>query len=711
MPPFWSPEGLPFWNRPAIGSKTAGPEAVRPDPGLSTGRRKHSNSVAAPGTLVEFFQDRKILCGLCLKSDKKGMHVLSEENREVGLPDSRVLLTVPNFFDPGNLREHVVERLRMAAERREAFRRDINLGDLWELLQEERRKYTHEELAQTWFGGDVQVEQISAMMRALRDDRVFFERKGDDYVPNTQEHVSTVQQSLRAEAEKETERAEMTRWFQQLWLGSRATPPACADKYLRYLKDCVVLGAEAPRFKEMAELLRRAQISQNDAPFQLLVKAGIWDEDENVLLHKHQITAQFPQAVEAEADALLAQFRQSDAWREGRQDLRHLHCYTVDDEDTTEMDDALSFESLGDGVYRIGIHIADAAQFVQPGSAIDREALHRATSVYFADAKFRMLPNQLSDVICSLKQGDDRPAVSILVTLDDEATILASDIVESVIHVGERLDYHGVNRTYEDVVALKEMIRLAGLRKAIRLRHGAMHIPFRKVEVHVSKDKKVSIEREDATTPSHTMVSEFMILANHTVAEMCVEKGIPAVYRIQDPPSEPLQIPETFGPLDAYKIRRFLKKGDQSTTVARHHGLGVDAYVQFTSPIRRYIDLVMHRQIKHYLKTGEALIAKTELDQIMATCSGPLEVAELLERTRRNYWIMKYLENNLWQSREAHVLQVFHDRYIVQLDDCLLFADCQPRGDGKHPQPGDVIHVRIEMVWPRDGVVRLSVDG
>ncbi|HEY4003529.1 MAG TPA: ribonuclease R family protein [Candidatus Xenobia bacterium] len=664
--------------------------------------------MTTPGSLVEFFQDRKVLCGLCLKTDKRGAHVLSEENREIGVPESRILLTIPNWSSPDGLREQVVERLKSASLAREQFRQGIVLADLWELLQDDRRKYAAEELADTYFGTEPGPEKTSAMLRALRDDRIWFERKGEQYVPSDPDHVQQVQQSIRAEAEKESERNDVVRWFSQLWLGMPAAPPACSDKYVRWLKDCVLQGPEAARFKEMIELLKRAGIHQNDSPFQILVKTGVWDVDEDVLLHKHQIALEFPAAVLEEADACLAAFRAGDDWRAGREDLRHLYAYTIDDEYTTEMDDALSYERLADGQHRVGIHIADAAHFVVPGTAIDKEALHRATSLYFADRKVRMLPPPLSDVICSLQQGEDRPALSILVTLDDAAQVLESRIAPSLVHVRERLTYRQVNLNHAEVPPLDALLRLARTLKANRMTAGAIHIPFPKIEVRVVEDKQVVIQREDADTPGQTMVSEFMILANRMVGQLCVDNDLPAVYRSQDPPSEPLDIPTEFGPLDAFRIRRFLKKGDQGIKPVRHHGLGLDAYVQFTSPIRRYIDLAMHRQVKSYLSSGDVLMTESDMADMLTVCSGPIELAETMERQRRTYWIMRSLENDLWQTRDAVVLQVFHDRYFVQLQDCLLFADCQPRTSGKHPTPGETIQVRIEMVWPREGVVRLT---
>ncbi|MBM3461624.1 MAG: VacB/RNase II family 3'-5' exoribonuclease [Armatimonadetes bacterium] len=670
-------------------------------------------SSVAPGALVEYFQEKKILCGLCLKADKKSLHVLSEENREAAVPPQRVVLATPSFMNPAALREDVVARLRKESAHREGVKAGITLADLWELMAEEPGQYTIHELAAFYFSGTPESDQISGLLRALRDDRVYFERKSDLYVPHDRERMEQLAESIRAEERKEREREEMVRWLKSTWLRVTAPNggPECLSRYLDWIKDVAVFANESSRFKEVQALLGRAGIAQNDGAFQVLVRSGAWSADENLLLHKNRVPREFPADVNAEAGAIVAQFRLHGLPEDAsRTDLTHLHAVTIDDEHTVETDDALSIERIDEG-WRVGVHIADPAAFMQPGSALDREALHRATSIYFPDLKIPMLPPVLGTEVCSLTAGSDRFAISLLADLDEAGNLLRSEIVESRIRVRERLTYDDVDAFLEEGREdLTAIFKLGEARRQRRRQSGAVFVPFPSVEVYVEIDEEgshIDVRREEHDIRSHIVVSEFMILANEIVASFCRDREIPAVYRGQAEPTEPIEIGEVFTALHGFKIRRLLRKGVTSLDPIRHSGLGLDAYLQFTSPIRRYVDLAMHRQVKHYLRHGAPLYAREDMEKISTHIAGPVEQAELMERQRKAYWIFKHLEESLWAERAATVLQTFSDRYHVQLYDTLVETEC-PSVSGAGVSPGDRIQVKIELVWPREGVLRVS---
>lgn len=673
--------------------------------------------MTAPGAYVEFHQDKKVLCGFCLKADKKSLHLISEENREMGLPPQRVLLSEPGFLPPAALREDVVRKLRSAAAERESVKTSISLPDLWELLCDEPGQYRIEELARTWFGGEVAPAQISGMLRALHEDRVYFERKGDLYVAHARERVQQLLDSIQAELNKGLEREAMGTWLSRVWPqrnggGAGVERPDCLPKYLDWLKDVALNGPESSRFKEIQTVLSRAGISQRDAAFQVLVKAGVWEAHENLALHRNRTPIAFSAALLEEAQVVARRIGEG-AWRGAhRIDLSDLHAVTIDDVHTVETDDAVSIRRTDRG-WEVGIHIADPAELVERGSAIDREALHRGTSVYFPDQKIPMLPPVIGTEACSLVEGQERPAMSIIVVLDDDATRVETRIVESTVRVARRLTYDAVDRALAEGSdeALTQLHALASRLRARRLAGGAVHVPFPSVEVHVEmragEDPVIEIVRADRDSPSQILVSELMILGNQTVAGYLHQHGLPAVYRGQPQPSEPVVIGETFTPLDGFRIRRFLKKSESSLDPMAHAGLGLDAYVQFTSPIRRYLDLVLHRQIKSHLRHGSPAYTREEVEQISFVTATCAEQADAMERSRKAYWIHRHLEDQTWREQRAVVLQTFPERYHVQLVDTLVETDCSSV-PGASVSPGDVIDVKVDLVFPRDGVVRVS---
>ena len=669
----------------------------------------------APGTYVEFLQGKRIAAALCLRQDKPGrVFVRTDEGREEKLLEEKVLFSVADLLSPGSAPEAIAEALRKAAAEREELAASIPLKDLWELLQGEDPGAANrlEDLAGVYFSGRPGPLELSALYRALEADRVFFVRKGDGYVlrPATQVEETLLRQQV--EATREKEREVLVRWLSNLWQrppvqGEAALPEGfeeAARRALTWVREVALQGQEARRFKDVQALLKDAGISRKDAPFQVLVKAGLWTEHENLLLQRFRVPLAFSEDLVGEALELA---RQAEPLQDPtREDLRDLDCFTVDDAFTTEIDDALSLEELPDGGCRVGVHIADASAYVLPGSAMDREARHRATAIYLPDLKVRMIPPPLAEDACSLVAGQDRPAFSFLVEYDGDLEVRSSRMVPSVIRVRERHTYESADAAME-AGRWDRFLALARVLRNRRRADGAVTVPFPRVNVRVDSTGTVTIEREAANAPSQVLVSEMMILANRVAGEFLSGQGAAAVYRCQEPPDKPIEDVEEFDPARAYAARRFMRKGALVLHPARHHGLALDHYTQVTSPIRRYNDLLMQRQLKALLAGGPPRYEKADLEELVGSTRQALEQAEQLEKDRRNYWILRYLEERLWKEQEAVVVANHPDKHVVQLCDCLWETDCA-HIPGRPLPPGTRIPVRIELVWPRDGVVRVS---
>ncbi|MBQ7529931.1 RNB domain-containing ribonuclease, partial [bacterium] len=217
----------------------------------------------------------------------------------------------------------------------------------------------------------------------------------------------------------------------------------------------------------------------------------------------------------------------------------------------------------------------------------------------------------------------------------------------------------------------------------------------------------ISIERENPHVPSQVLVSEMMILANSIAGSFFSQNNVPAIFRSQDPPEQPIGELTSDQIVEMYQLRKYMKKGVMGLKVARHTGLGLDSYVQITSPIRRYNDLLMQRQLKAYLRSSEPLYTEEELGNFLAYTTNAVSQADYLERDRRNYWILRYLEEHQWEDMEAIVLANHPDKHIVQICNCLWENEC-PHVPGHPLPPGTHIHVSIESVWPRDCIVRLN---
>jgi exoribonuclease-2 len=671
-----------------------------------------------PGTLVEFLQNKRVAVALCLRQDKPGrVFVRTDEGREEKLLEDKVLFSVAGFLDPASPPEQIDEALRRAAREREDLASTIPLADLWALLHEDHptEPFSLAGLAEIYFGSAADPVQSSGLYRALESDRVFFTRKAENYLLRGKIQVEETLQRQQAEANRLREREVLVPWLSNLWQkpspnGGAAFPEGFEDacrRILTWIREVSLQGVEARRFKDVQALLKEAGISRKDAPFQVMVKAGLWSEHENLLLHRFRTSVDFSDELMAEARRLADQAEPlADP---SRRDLRHLECFTIDDVFTTEIDDALSLEELPGGGIRVGIHIADAAAYVVPDTALDLEARARATAIYLPDLKVRMLPPPLADEACSLVAGQDRPAFSFLVDYDPDFVQVRAEMVSSTIHVRERLSYESA----DEALQAGRWERLLALARALRdgrRAEGAVTVPFPRVNVRVDSQGRISIEREAANAPSQVLVSEMAVLANRIAGEFLAENGAAALFRSQEAPDKPIEDAEEYDPARAYAARRFMRKGTLGMTPARHHGLGLDYYTQVTSPIRRYGDLLMQRQIKALLAGRSPLYEPAQLEELLGALRQPLEQSDALEKDRRTYWILRYLEERLWQETDAVVVANHPDKHIVQLCDCLFETECA-HVPGRPLPPGSRIPVRIELVWPRDSVVRVSPVG
>ncbi|MBI3926030.1 MAG: RNB domain-containing ribonuclease [Armatimonadetes bacterium] len=672
--------------------------------------------MALPGDLIEYLVQKRMICALVMRTDRKNtLYVRTQDNREDKVAASKVIFRAPIGVTPDHEPEEVARVLREAAEERERIAAEIPLDELWELLIDEHAEelLELEALTELYFGKNATAEQLSGLYRSLNSDKTWFQRKGNAYKLRARDQVDDILTRVQVEEERARERGEIGRWLKDLWdsprPNGRAPIPAgaeeAAERYLTWLRDVALFGPEAARFKEVHKLLKALEISRKDAPFRLLVKAGVWSEHENLLIHRFRTPVEFSPEIVAEAEAAAATLPQklADA---GRLDLRHLECFTIDDEDTTEIDDALSLERTEDG-YRVGVHIADASSFVQEGTALDLEARERGTAIYLPTGKIRMLPESLGDDACSLLSEADRAAFSFLVDIGDDFSYRGYRMASAAIRVRRRLTYPEADLELVARPELAPLLQIAQALREKREREGAITVPFPRTTVRVDADLAIRVERESPAAPSQVVVSEMMILANRVAGGYLAEHGAPALFRSQPPPDKEIPAGTVFTPEVLYRLRRHFRKGELGLKPSRHSGLGLDAYIQVTSPIRRYSDLVMQRQLRSLLATGTPLYAEQDLEQLMPVLQRTMTQADLMEREQKAYWTLRYLEDQRWQELDAVVLQNLADKHIVQIVPVLWETDC-PVIKGHRLPPGSPLKVRIELVWPRDRLVRVT---
>lgn len=443
---------------------------------------------------------------------------------------------------------------------------------------------------------------------------------------------------------------------------------------------------------------------------EVLGKSGDFFIEELALIRAHNLREEFPAAVRGEAENVSKR----ELSREGRVDLLEKLIITIDGEDTRDIDDAISVEKR-DGKYYLGVHIADVSAYVTRGSLLDEEAFKRGTSVYFPDRVLPMLPPALSNGICSLNEGVERFALSCFMTIDKNGRVIEKSIAPSLIRSRHRMTYTAVTALYErdrgavkhypDLVQFVDTaVELTQLLKRVRESRGGIALDIKEAKI-LYENGQISIP-DYKRTISHEMIEQFMVLANESVATIMTQMEMPFVYRIHESPSEekaqdfasflreagvrarfdPSNVkPSDYcdllhalegNPLYSLVNRvmlRSMMKAQYSPENKGHFGLASDCYCHFTSPIRRYPDLCIHRIIKDALINRENARKKHEgfVKEAAIRSSVCEKNAQEAERDVDALYTVAYMDKKIGEEYDATVSGVTSFGIFCELDNTI----------------------------------------
>lgn len=412
------------------------------------------------------------------------------------------------------------------------------------------------------------------------------------------------------------------------------------------------------------------------------------------------IPSEFPEKVMKQAQRVPDHVLDAD--RDGRLDLRPLQTVTIDGEDAKDLDDAISLTKEGD-IYHLGVHIADVSNYVQYNSALDKEALKRGTSVYLADRVVPMLPERLSNGICSLNQGEDRLALSCLMDINEKGKVVSHQIAETVINVNERMCYTDVKniledtdedakKRYEELIPMFFMMKeLSGILRNSRHHRGSIDFDFPESKIILNAaGKAIDVKPYEANVATK-IIEDFMLMANETVAQEYCTEEIPFVYRTHDNPDPekveslltllhnqgvkiqkakeeitPKEIQQIIESIEGLPneamisrlVLRSMKQAKYTTECSGHFGLAAKYYCHFTSPIRRYPDLQIHRIIKDNLRGRLMREGRTEhyaeiLDEVARQSSVCERRADEAERESDKLKKAEYMSYHLGEEFEG----------------------------------------------------------
>jgi len=655
------------------------------------------------GKFIEYIDQGRFVCTICLQDKGSRLHLLTPSNREVNLSPKRVILVSGTPVDIERPREELLERLTDTVKNRKRLKEQIDAAELWELINEEEERFHHKYLAQLVFGEIVTDDHISALVRALFEDHLYFRLKEGRFLPNSVKKINAIIEQRKEAALREEKLTQGSAWLKATLRGGGIEHAAAAKEYvIELLTQLALYGNEAPDFKSGKELLSRAGISHFGEARNVLVALGVWDEDENLDLHKSGIETSFDQKTLDEA-ARLAMVGVEDP---GREDLRHLNLLTIDGPLTRDFDDAISFELEDDGIH-LGVHIADVASVILPDSILDKGSAQRALSIYMPRRQIAMIPQILSEDRLSLKQGCDRKAVSLLTRFERNGCLVDFRFVPSVVRVRQNLTYDRVNETLDSERIFQEMHKMSRILRENRNKEGALGLSLPELQMKTSEDSPLTLELVPQDTPSRIIVAEFMILYNWLAARFCRDEKIPALFRSQSEPSERLSLDDNGYLYYVFKQRRKLHPLVIDTAPKPHSGLGLEAYTQVTSPIRRYLDMVMQRQIGHVLMKKGPFYDEKDLDDIRISVESLIKETGRIKRNRTRYWVLRYLRQHAGESYPALVLDELKSKYRILMKDFLLVADLK-RDPRVVLHPADRIRVQVKKADPWQDTLELA---
>ncbi|MEM8602569.1 MAG: ribonuclease R family protein [Cyanobacteria bacterium P01_H01_bin.121] len=584
----------------------------------------------------------------------------------------------------------------------------------WEIFSEEESTATPETLAQLIFSEQTPVFCYAAY-QLLSDDKLYFKQRKDGYEPRSATQVNELKHQLAVELQRQQAWHGFLERLNLALEGKRVIWEEHDRLWLVALERLATFDEEAKNRTPALDALKAAKYPESAiGAFELLVALGLWGINENLPLRRSQVPTQFSAKVlDVAQSCLLEPPADPDA---KRRDLTHLKVYTIDDESTQEIDDGLSVEFLEDGRQRIWVHIADPTRWVLPGDELDLEARRRSTTIYLPTGMVPMFPSELATGPMSLVQGKHCCALSFGVLLTESGAIDDFQVCPALICPTYRLTYADVDEMLElgiraepELEALKEWTKR---RQDWRRSQGSITIRMPEASIKVSADEtEITIDLLEESQ-SRRLVAEMMILAGEVAGTYGQQHDLPLPFRSQPQPELPADEELALLPAGLVRecaIRRCMPRSEVGLTPGRHASLGLDAYTQVTSPIRRYSDLIAHFQIKSHLRGDAVPFNREQLQELILSNSAVAYEAVLVERQTNRYWGLEYLRRqgneHPWSALVLRWLREHENLALVLIEDLGLELATRFR---RAVDLGERVLLRVSHVDPRRDTIHLE---
>lgn len=654
------------------------------------------------GHIVDYLSRKGLRLGLVSRVRSRKLQILTEEHRTEKIR-ARSVLVLHDAVTSGSPED----AFNLLGEKIRETRAEIDCELLWEAVREEEDS-SLTAMAELYFGEAGAIRE-SAVARAVIDDPVHFNRKGQRFIPRPAEEVRHILELRRKRAEKARLREAAESWTEQVLSQQPGTPPPGVPDHLTEFLERVHDFVFVDRESKAVEVLRSVggKTDPRETAVELLGRVGALPEGADPFLLVNGVLREFPDSVREHVAELSAY-----SPHPAREAVDQGEIFSIDDSDTRDIDDAVSVIQEGDRVV-VGIYIAAPVEFVARDDCVDRAAGQRALSLYLPTVTVPMLPERIGCELASLEADGLRPCLALKIRFDNDGSVQEWDFEIGEVCVNRRLTYREVDGLLEQDAksslsrSLELLDSIAGKLHSARSEAGAVNLLRPETKVRVSGDS-ISVSILDGQSPARRMISELMILANRLMAEFAISHDIQMIYRCQAPPEDRVESMTAYDPVVFDREVRKLRPSRCSTQPGPHSGLGLDAYTQITSPLRRYTDLVAQRQIYAFRKGSALPYTDRDLFQIITAAESAAAKSRNLEQESTRRWLLEYLQRNY--AEEALHATVLENRGKATLAEITEIPIRGTLTGSQKITPGETIPVRIVEIRTKTGWLLIEPD-
>lgn len=644
-------------------------------------------------TLFEIIIYKKknfVSLGVVSKSSKERICVITEDGKELELDRSKIIFnTRMPCINYGNISDLKLE-LRKLRKELDEQRLSIDLKTLWDCINDNKNrvKYELKELIDYYMDNSKNYNLLTLFVWSIERDTVYFKKENGFYIPNDKTDVDIKLKQHEAEQIKKQVKANAVDWARKIIDNRLDVNSDDLDTHIYYIelvKGYVVYLDNYEKLKESKSFLSEIGIKDESEALEFLVKLGLWDKNDDPIFKRYGIKSNYPNKIIKETNELLNKELSLDKLI----DITKLNVFSIDDDNTVDIDDAISIESLGEQT-RLGIHISNVASIINDSSALDNDALKRGETIYLSEGNIHMFPQQLVSNLLTLKEKNIRRALSLFIIFDRDHNILSHEFLQTKINLKKNYSYKEANKFITNTDEGKMLVSITKSLRERRVNNGAIILQLPVLKIIRDESNNIVINKLLMNTDAHNVVAECMVLMNSLCADYFRNNEIPSIYRSQiDIISEDINELDKNNDLFPVEVVKYLKPTNIGINPEPHRFLGLERYVQITSPIRRYLDLVLQRQLISCLDGSGPVYSTGDLEKKYLKTELAIKEKKIIEKSREKYWLLRYFKEKELEQITGVISSIRNKRasayfpdYLIELPFNIISDDQMEIGNG-----------------------------